>query len=89
MENTYCVYIHTAPNGKMYIGQTSQKPEARWNNGRGYCIRIKGKYAQPLMARQEYKHQKYVYVVKESVIKLVDINGLMQKRRCQHEEVDQ
>ena len=51
MENTYCVYIHTAPNGKMYIGQTSQKPEARWNNGRGYCIRIKGKYAQPLMAR--------------------------------------
>lgn len=55
MENTYCVYIHTAPNGKMYIGQTSQKPEARWNNGRGYCRRIKGKYAQPLMARAVHK----------------------------------
>lgn len=55
MENTYCVYIHTAPNGKMYIGQTSQKPETRWNNGRGYCRRIKGKYAQPLMARAVHK----------------------------------
>lgn len=32
----YTVYRHTAPNGKVYIGITSQKPEKRWRNGNGY-----------------------------------------------------
>lgn len=36
MENNYCVYKHTAPNGKVYIGQTKQKPNARFQNGEGY-----------------------------------------------------
>lgn len=30
------VYKHTCPNGKVYIGQTSQKPERRWSHGNGY-----------------------------------------------------
>lgn len=35
--NTYCVYKHTAPNDKVYIGITKYDPEYRWlNNGRGY-----------------------------------------------------
>jgi group I intron endonuclease len=33
----YCVYIHTNKiNGKKYVGQTCQKPEYRWNSGKGY-----------------------------------------------------
>ena len=33
----WTVYKHTFPNGKVYIGITSQKPENRWrNNGAGY-----------------------------------------------------
>lgn len=32
----YTVYRHTTPNGKMYIGITSMKPEKRWEKGRGY-----------------------------------------------------
>ena len=33
----HCVYIHTNKiNGKKYVGQTSSKPEHRWNNGNGY-----------------------------------------------------
>ena len=32
----YSVYIHTSPNGKVYIGITCQKPERRWKNGKGY-----------------------------------------------------
>lgn len=35
-DREYCVYKHTAPNGKVYIGQTCQKPENRWKNGKGY-----------------------------------------------------
>lgn len=37
MENNYSVYEHICPNGKRYIGITSQKPERRWGkNGIGY-----------------------------------------------------
>lgn len=32
----YCVYKHTSPNGKVYIGITSQNPIRRWKNGFGY-----------------------------------------------------
>lgn len=34
---SYCIYKHTNKiNNKIYIGQTCQKPEYRWNNGEGY-----------------------------------------------------
>ena len=33
----WCIYKHTNKiNGKVYIGQTCQKPEERWCNGLGY-----------------------------------------------------
>lgn len=32
----YCVYKHTSPKNKVYIGITKLKPEYRWNNGFGY-----------------------------------------------------
>lgn len=35
-EKKYCVYKHTSPSGKVYIGMTGQKPEKRWRNGKGY-----------------------------------------------------
>ena len=35
-EKRWCVYIHTAPNGKKYVGITCKKPEWRWRNGKGY-----------------------------------------------------
>ena len=35
--DTYCVYVHTnKSNGKMYVGQTSQNVEKRWQKGQGY-----------------------------------------------------
>lgn len=39
MGNKYCVYMHTSPSGKVYIGITSQNPERRWRSGRGYFPR--------------------------------------------------
>lgn len=33
----YFLYLHTAPNGKHYVGITRQKsPEVRWDRGNGY-----------------------------------------------------
>lgn len=34
--NNYCVYKHTSPSGKVYIGITNQKPTRRWREGEGY-----------------------------------------------------
>ena len=32
----YCVYKHTSPSKKVYIGVTSQNPLSRWQGGTGY-----------------------------------------------------
>lgn len=32
----YCVYKHTSPSGKVYIGITHKEPRERWKNGLGY-----------------------------------------------------
>ena len=32
----YCVYKHTCPNEKVYIGITCIEPKKRWSNGHGY-----------------------------------------------------
>lgn len=36
----WTVYKHTFPNGKIYIGITSQKPYIRWKYGKGYTTTI-------------------------------------------------
>lgn len=35
-EHKYWVYKHIFPNGKVYVGITSQYPCIRWKNGKGY-----------------------------------------------------
>lgn len=40
MENEYCVYMHVAPNGKRYVGQTCCEPNRRWQNGYGYVNQV-------------------------------------------------
>lgn len=39
--NNYLVYKHTFPNGKVYIGITSNEPNKRWKNGFGYIAQKK------------------------------------------------
>lgn len=42
MSDLYCVYKHTTPNGKVYIGQTKTGVENRWKNGKGYTCHRHG-----------------------------------------------
>lgn len=35
-DRNYCVYKHTSPYGKVYIGMTCQEPIKRWKYGWGY-----------------------------------------------------
>ena len=53
---SYCVYKHTFPNGKVYIGITCRKPEHRWNNGKGYLEKKNDEYIQPSIARAINKY---------------------------------
>lgn len=40
--NQYCVYKHTSPSGKCYIGITRQNPIKRWGqDGCNYVIKLK------------------------------------------------
>ena len=36
IEKVYCVYKHTSPSNKVYIGITSKEPNDRWRDGKGY-----------------------------------------------------
>ena len=51
-DRKWCVYVHTSPSGKKYIGITSTDPEYRWGkNGYRYLQKDKNnQYKQPAMA---------------------------------------
>lgn len=53
----YCVYVHTSPSGKRYVGQTGTKPEYRWGkDGANYLQMKNGKYTQPAFANAILKY---------------------------------
>lgn len=49
----YTLYKHTAPNGKIYIGITSTKPEDRWKSGTGY---VKNKHFYSAIKKYGWKN---------------------------------
>ena len=55
---THCVYKHTSPSGKVYIGITSLKPEKRFNSGRGY-----GKQTVFGKAIKKYKWENFTHEI--------------------------
>lgn len=60
-EKKWCVYIHTSPSGKKYVGITSQNPIGRWGkDGRGYLGKNKnGEFRQPAMANAVIKYSNW------------------------------
>lgn len=73
--NIHCIYIHKNKiNGKLYIGQTSQKPEKRWNNGKGYedCSRF-------YHAIQKYGWENFEHIVLKNNLTQEEANDLEAK----------
>lgn len=75
-EKKWCVYMHTSPSGKRYIGITSQEPNKRWENGNGYLRKKDGiKYDQPAMAYAVIKYPDW----KNQWIHEILFNGLSEE----------
>lgn len=53
MTDSWCLYVHTFPNGKQYFGITKQEPEKRWIGGHGY---LKGGKSESAMANAIRKY---------------------------------
>lgn len=54
----YCVYKHTSPSNKVYIGITCRsKPELRWGNGRGYYYNIHFSNAIKTYGWENFRHE--------------------------------
>lgn len=69
----YCVYKHESPNGKVYIGITSQRPRSRW--GRGKCYRNNWHFYN---AVQHYGWDAFTHEIL--------FKGLTQEEACEIEE---
>ena len=56
--DNYCVYVHTSPSGKRYVGQTGMKPERRWGKDGSYYLKKKnnGEYVQRYFAHAILKY---------------------------------
>lgn len=71
--NNYCVYKHTSPSGKVYIGITSMNPLKRWKNGKGYELCTAFNRAIQKYGWDNIKHE-------------ILFSGLSKKAACQKEQ---
>lgn len=56
-DRKWCVYRHTFPSGKIYIGQTWKDPETRWDGGRGYLKNTSMYEEIKLVGWENIKHE--------------------------------
>jgi len=69
----YSIYLHRAPNGKVYVGITRQNAERRWQSGKGYNT-------QKLFYRaiMKYGWESFTHEILES--------GLTEDEACEREQ---
>lgn len=72
MNKNYCVYMHINNfNNKKYIGQTSQRPQKRWDKGRGYITSPKF-----YNAIQKYGWENFSHIIIQEGLTLEEANYL-------------
>lgn len=81
--NQYCVYKHTSPSGKCYIGITRQNPIKRWGqDGCNYVIKLKnGNWKHPAFAPAILKYGW------NNIIHEILHAGLTKKQACEYEKL--
>lgn len=72
-ERKWCVYIHTSPSNKRYIGITSRKPEERWGNGNGYKHNLHFTNAIAKYGWNNFKHEVVMKELSEQDAKSAEI----------------
>lgn len=63
----FCVYIHTSPSGKTYVGITCQDINRRWKEGKRYLEKNKnGAYIHPIFAKaiKKYTWKRFTHEVR-------------------------
>ena len=66
----YCIYKHTSPNGEVYIGQTKQSAENRWNEGFDYLNGSKTKFAKAII---KYGWEQFTHEIIEKDIESLEM----------------
>lgn len=91
-DKRFCVYKHTSPSGKCYIGITCKPVEVRWRNGRGYYGKTKksGKYNHPYFVNaidkygwDNFTHEILYFNLEEKQAKILEI-GLIKYYKKQN-----
>jgi group I intron endonuclease len=74
-KNSWTLYRHISPNNKIYVGITSQKPENRWNNGKGYFNVVKSKFKSAIIKYgwDNFKHEIILENLDECTAKELEI----------------
>jgi group I intron endonuclease len=73
-EKKWCVYKHEAPNGKVYIGITSQSTSRRWRtNGEGYYQDTQKKFRNAInkYGWDNFKHE----IIEDNISSLEEANA--------------
>ena len=72
MKKTWIIYQHVCNiNGKSYIGITSQKPNYRWSNGKGYRPKNQALFANAI---KKYGWENFSHIILESGLTLAQAN---------------
>lgn len=96
-ENTWSVYRHTFPDGKVYIGKTKEAPEERWGTyGRNYQGQRKVFNAILAFGWNNIKHEvlfnnlsaEEASLKEQELIKLSDADGLVGNYNVQFAKPD-
>lgn len=96
-ENTWSVYRHTFPDGKVYIGKTKEAPEERWGTyGRNYQGQRKVFNAILAFGWNNIKHEvlfnnlsaEEASIKEQELIKLSDADGLVGNYNVQFAKPD-